>query len=142
MDSIIIEQLAPQDLEQVLALHETILPFPVSTEHAREIHNQILSDENYAILVAKRGAEVLGTVTAVCCKALATNFMVLEDFVVKPGHTGNGIGGKLMDAADNFARSRHCTYAILVSSGFRKDAHRFYEKHGFFEDVRGFRKGY
>ncbi len=142
MNSIAIERVSPADLDQVLALHETILPFPVSSEHAREVLNQILLDDNYAILVAKRDSEILGTVTAIRCKALATNFMVLEDFVVKPGHTGHGIGSKLMQAADDFARASHCTYAILVSSGFRKDAHRFYEKHGFEEDVRGFRKGY
>ena len=38
------------------------------------------------------------------------------------------------------AKIWQCDYIILVSSGFRHDAHRFYEAVGYTEDVRGFRK--
>jgi len=41
-----------------------------------------------------------------------------------------------------FAKEKGCGYAILVSSGFREGAHRFYEAMGYTEDVRGFRKYY
>ena len=62
--------------------------------------------------------------------------------MVKPGRTGQGIGSRIMEAVDAFAKEKNCAYAILVSSGFRTDAHRFYYNHGFTDDVRGFRKVY
>lgn len=142
MNTIRIEPLSSADIDQVVALLETLLPFPFSPDAVKDTYAQLLQDSAYRIFVAKRRTEVLGTVTAICCQALANRFLVLEDVVVKPGHTGHGIGGKLMDAADVFAREHQCTYAILVSSGFRTNAHRFYEKQGFVEDVRGFRKIY
>ena len=45
-----------------------------------------------------------------------------------------------MKEIDNFAIDKVCVYAIVVSSGFRKFSHIFYEKVGFDEDVVGFRK--
>ncbi len=137
-----IEKLQKKDLDDAIALVATLVPRELSIEQAYQVYDQIKDDDNYALLAAKEGDELLGTVTAIVCGALTSPFLVLEDFVVKPGRTGQGIGGMLLDATDRFAVAHHCTYAILVSSGFRKDAHRFYENHGFTEDVRGFRKGY
>ena len=85
---------------------------------------------------------VLGTVSVLCSRTLSGRFAVMEDVVVAENCRGRGIGTALLEAADSFARSRGCGYAIVVSSGFRKDAHRFYEKQGYTEDVWGFRKGY
>ena len=137
-----IENMKPEDLAQVVELHQTILPYEFTLEQAQERLPDLIEREDYRIFCARTGGEVLGTVTAICCKALSDNFLVLEDFVVKPGRTGQGIGGRIMEAVDTFAKEKHCAYAILVSSGFRTDAHRFYHNHGFVDDVRGFRKVY
>ena len=140
-----IEKLSPKDqmgMTQVAELHQTLLPVDIAAEELMSNHRAMTGREDYALLVAREDDVILGTVTAVCCQALTGRFMVLEDFVVRPGMTGKGIGSLLMEAADAFAAEQGCTYGILVSSGYRKDAHRFYERHGFEEDVRGFRKGY
>ena len=137
-----IENMKPEDLAQVVELHRTILPCDFPMEQARKRLPELLEREDYRSCCARAGDEVLGTVTAICCRALSDNFLVLEDFVVKPGRTGMGIGGRIMKAVDAFAKEKHCAYAILVSSGFRTDAHRFYHNHGFVDDVRGFRKVY
>lgn len=142
MEHLLIEKLKLEDLPQVVELHRTILPYEITEERAMERYRQLLDNEDYLVLAAKEGEQVLGTVTLICCRALADNFLVLEDFVVRPGLTGKGIGSRMMDAADAFARERNCAYAVLVSSGFRTDAHRFYHNHGFTDDVRGFRKVY
>ena len=142
MEHLVIEKMKLEDLPQVVELHRTILPYEITEEGAMERYHRLLDNEDYCILAAKEGAQVLGTVTLICCHALADNFLVLEDFVVRPGLTGKGIGSRIMDAADAFAREHDCAYAILVSSGFRTDAHRFYHNHGFTDDVRGFRKVY
>lgn len=142
MESVVIETLRPEDLEQVVELQRTILPYPIPEDKARARCRDILTRDEMCILTAKEGSQVLGTVTLVCCRGLADNFMVVEDLVVRPGLTGRGIGSRLMEEADRFARDNGCAYAILVSSAFRTDAHRFYHTHGFTDDVRGFRKVY
>jgi len=139
---IVIEELQPKYLEQAVQLHRTILPFDFPTETAEGRYGSILADPAHLVLCARMGEQVVGTVTLVCCRALSGNFLVLEDFVVRPGLTGQGIGGQLMERVDRFAREMSCGYAILVSSAFRTDAHRFYQNHGFVDEVRGFRKVY
>ncbi len=142
MDRLVIEKMQLEDLPQVVELQRTILPYEITGERAMERYRRVLDHEDYCVLAAKEGTEVLGTVTLICCHALADNFLVLEDFVVRPGLTGKGIGSRIMEAVDAFAQEQKCSYAILVSSGFRTDAHRFYHNHGFTDDVRGFRKVY
>lgn len=137
-----IEKLTLADLPQAVELQKTILPYDLTVEQAQEHYRRIMAREDYCVLAAREDGVLLGTVTLVCCQALADHFLVLEDFVVRPGLTGRGIGSRIMAAADQFAAEHNCAYAILVSSGFRKDAHRFYERHGFTDDVRGFRKVY
>jgi len=68
--------------------------------------------------------------------------LVVEDVVVAECSKRKGVGRKLFEALDSFAAERNCAYAILVSSGFRKGAHAFYEKMGCVDDVLGFRKMY
>lgn len=53
-----------------------------------------------------------------------------------------GIGKKLMDEADKFAKEKNCNYVIVASSDYRKSAHKFYENVGFVDGVLGFRKVY
>lgn len=70
------------------------------------------------------------------------NFLVIEDVIVKREYRGLGIGSELMKCIDEFAIKSNCGYSILVSKAYRKKAHTFYEKSGFTEDVRGFKKYY
>ena len=138
----ILEKLKIEDLSQVIELHKTLIPFEISFEKSSGNYKEMLSNENYYLVVAKEDDEVIGSALGICCKCLAVSFLVIEDVVVKEGIRGKGIGRKLMEALDEFAKTNNCAYAILVSSGHRKAAHEFYEKSGFIEDVRGFRKVY
>lgn len=138
----VIERLSEQYVGQVVELQKTLVPFELTGEEAAARLEYILSNPDYALLIAREGDEVLGTVTGICCRALSMPFLVIEDVVVREDCRGKGIGKVLMDELDRFALENKCEYAILVSSGFRKEAHKFYEKQGFTEDVRGFRKGY
>ena len=138
----VIEELKPEYMEQVQALQWSLAPFGREKEEAKRILRTMRDSEDYFLVVAREGDEILGTATGVCCNVLSGSFLAIEDVVVKETRRGMGIGARLMEALDEFARQRGCLYAILVSSGFRKEAHKFYEKQGFVEDVRGFRKGY
>jgi GNAT superfamily N-acetyltransferase len=138
----IIEKLKIEELLQVLELHKDIIPFAISFDKAFEMYNEMLLDDNYFVVVAKEEEEVIGSAIGICCKTLTVPFLIIEDVVVKEGLRGKGIGKKIMESLDSFAEGKNCAYAILVSSDFRKKAHKFYESHGFTDGVRGFRKVY
>ncbi len=138
----VIEQAKWEDFEQIWALQTSIAPVGRTKEEAKAALQTMIDSEDCFLAVAREGDTILGTVTGVCCPIMLGSFLVMEDMVVREDCRGTGIGKQLMAAMDAFAAGRGCLYGILVSSGFRKDAHRFYEKQGFEEDVRGFRKGY
>lgn len=141
----IIEKLKIEDIKELLKLYEKLAPFENSLETSIEIYKEMLKDEQYLILTAKEEGKVIGSVLGICCKSIATGgnpFLVIEDVIVDENVRGKGIGRKLISAIEEFGKEKHCAYGILVSSGFRKEAHKFYESLGFTEDVRGFRKMY
>ena len=138
----IIEPLKIEDILQVLELYKTLIPFEFCTNGSLAAYQKMMSNENYYLVVAKEDNRIIGSALGICCKCLVASFLVIEDVIVKEGLRGKGIGRKLMEDLDEFAKSKNCVYAILVSSGHRKAAHQFYEKNGFIDDVRGFRKIY
>lgn len=138
----IIENLKEEDIPQLLELYKTLLPFELSLIKSIKTYKEILSNEDYSLLVAKDDNIVIGSVLGIYCKALAVSFLVVEDVIIKDGLRGKGIGRKLMEALDDIAKSKQCSYAILVSSSHRKAAHKFYENTGFTDNVVGFRKIY
>ena len=135
----IIEKLQPEYIPQVLALQQQIVPYALDPEYAAANYETLLHREECCILAARDGNTVLGTVSGFCCRGLASTLLVIEDLIVCEGLRGSGIGTKLMTSIHAYGKSQGCEYAILVSSGFRKQAHKFYEKLCYTEDVRGFR---
>ncbi|WP_297439243.1 GNAT family N-acetyltransferase [uncultured Clostridium sp.] len=141
----IIERLKIEDIPKLIKLYKELVNRETDLDIACNKYNEILKDENQCILVAKENDEIIGTLMGVVCKSLALDgkpFLVVEDVIVNPNLRGKGIGKTLVEEIDKFAISKDCLYAIVVSSGFRKFSHIFYEKVGFDEDVVGFRKSY
>lgn len=136
----IIEKLQPQHVAQAAALLQQLVPFDIDPAAAEAEYEALTARGNGCVLVAREGDEIIGTVSGFCCRGLAGAFLVVEDLIVREGIRGGGIGRQLMMAIDEFGRSHGCKYAMLVSSGFRTGAHRFYESLGYDHDVRGFRK--
>ena len=136
----IIEKLRPEHVLQTTALQQQIVPYHIDPDFAVKHYETMVHQPDCIVLVAREGDEILGTVSGFVCRGLAGSFLTIEDLIVQEHLRGKGIGRQLMSAMDDFGRSRDCCYALLVSSGFRKRAHHFYETIGYTEDVRGFRK--
>lgn len=139
---ITIEKLKIEDIEEISCLLKDLVPFDFSTENALEKYQEIINYNSYLIIVAKENNTIVGTVSGIICKCLATSFLAIEAFIVKDGLRGKGIGKKMMEFLEEFSKEKECSYSILVSSNHRTEAHKFYEKMGFNDDVRGFRKFY
>ena len=137
-----LEKLKVEDIPDLLELYTALIPFETSLEKSVEIYKEMLLDENYFLMVAKENNRVIGSALGICCNGLIEPFLVIEDVIVKEGLRGKGIGKKLMESLDEFAKNKHCGYAILVSSAHRTGAHKFYERAGFIDSVVGFRKVY
>lgn len=140
-----IEKLQLADIPALLELYRELLPVENSPQDMAFHYEAMLQNPDYALLVVKEDGKLLGSALGICCHCLAFQgkpFLVIEDVIVRDGLRGKGIGRKLFEALEAFALEKGCAYSMLVSSGYRKEAHVFYEKMGFTEDVRGFRKMY
>lgn len=141
----IVEKLQFKDIDQLIELYKDLTPFENSIEKSKKLYEEMIEDENYLLLVAKEENKVIGSVLIICCKALACGgnpFLVIEDVIVDENIRGKGVGKRLFEKIEEYAEMKKCAYSILVSSHFRENAHKFYEKIGFVDGVRGFRKIY
>jgi GNAT superfamily N-acetyltransferase len=59
---------------------------------------------------------------------------------VAPERRGEGIGSVLLEAAIAQARAAGCYRVQLTSNKVRRDAHRFYLRHGFVASHEGFKR--
>jgi len=64
----------------------------------------------------------------------------LTGVVVTEGARGNGVGGRLLLCAEEWARERGAHQLALTSHLRRIDAHTFYRRRGFEETGRRFAK--
>ena len=141
-DNIEIVTMSPEDLPQIRQLYRELLQedCPIST--LQKNYRLALEQPGYFPLAAKKENLVLGTAVGFICTAPDAPFLVVENVVVREDCRGMGVGRRILEHLDALAVEHRCSYSILVSSGFRKSAHRFYESAGYTDDVRGFRKYY
>ncbi|HET7815386.1 MAG TPA: GNAT family N-acetyltransferase [Candidatus Baltobacteraceae bacterium] len=55
----------------------------------------------------------------------------VEGLIVEDEYRGLGIGARLLEAAEEWARKRGCTSVRVLSNVIRERAHHFYERRGF-----------
>jgi len=137
-----IKEAERDDIPQIIQLYAALFDEELNMEEVHKNYETLNRDETCGLLVAKEKDEVVGTCSVFICPSLAEKFLVVEDVVVKAQSRELGIGKQLFQIVDEIAEANRCAYAILISSGFRKGAHIFYEKMGYVDDVRGFRKVY
>jgi GNAT superfamily N-acetyltransferase len=95
------------------------------------------------VLVADLGGEVVG----VCQVMVFPHFQhtggwcaELESMHVRSDIRSQGVGAKLLAAADELARREGCYRIQLTSRNVREDAHRFYLANGYELTSQGFKK--
>jgi GNAT superfamily N-acetyltransferase len=93
----------------------------------------MLSDHRVrTVLVAERGGEVLGMVTAQLVVSTAEGGLstLVEDLIVEPGSRGAGIGRALLEGIERWALERGATRLQLLADRENAPALAFYERAG------------
>jgi GNAT superfamily N-acetyltransferase len=95
------------------------------------------------VLVADLNGEVVG----ICQVMVFPHFQrtggwcaELESVHVRSDVRSQGVGAKLLAAAEEIARRQGCYRIQLTSRNVREDAHRFYQANGFELTSQGFKK--
>ena len=105
---------------------------------------EIDRDPSATVIVAvNHGVDVVGMLQLITFRHLqhrGGRCAQIESMHVRHDLRYSGIGGKLLDHAVEFARESGCYRIQLTSDEQRRDAHRFYERHGFVGSHRGFKR--
>ena len=128
-------------LEEVDVLHSEHLPhiFRRANEPVRtwDYYWGLLEDENFAVFVAEVGGKLVGCVQALVREAPAMalyvprRYAVVDSLVVQQAAQEHGVGRKLMETVDAWARTEGASEVELNVYEFNQKAIGFYEKLGY-----------
>jgi GNAT superfamily N-acetyltransferase len=139
-----IREATQDEIERVLGMYEWLFEPPGYTprwwdpDRAREALVEAIDSDRSTVLVADDDGELVG----LCSAYLELNSVRfgqrcwVEDLAVHPERRSEGIGGALLDAAQDWARDHGATHFELDTGVAREDAQRFYERRG--EFAKGF----
>ena len=110
----------------------TQLGYPSTTEQVLARLRTLPQDGTHAVYVAENDAGVIGWVHVfellpVCHNRVAE----VAGLVVDASCRASGVGKRLMDAAENWAREKGLDTVVLRSNVIREAAHKFYENLGY-----------
>jgi GNAT superfamily N-acetyltransferase len=93
---------------------------------------QLQKDNHHGIFVAAQTNEVVGWVHVCQCDLLIMpRHAIVLGLIVDENYRRSGIGKKLMQSIESWAKERECEAILLRSNIIRKEAHIFYEKIGY-----------
>lgn len=109
------------------------LGHPLPPDRVAERLDALARQGGSATLVAERGGDVVGLVSAQALLVLHRARPVgrVTVLVVGAGRIGSGIGTALLRAAEAFLVGAGCSRIEVTSAAHRRDAHAFYLARGF-----------
>ena len=109
------------------------LGYPTGEAEMRRRFDRVAEDPEHAALVAETGSgEVVGWVHVHLTRWLATPTRgELAGLIVAATARNQGIGARLLRAAEEWTKAHGGAVLSLRSNVVRKDAHRFYERAGY-----------
>jgi ribosomal protein S18 acetylase RimI-like enzyme len=119
------------------------LGYPTTPEALRDRLQKIEREAEHEVCVAEAGSEVLGWIDLLVERALVSgNEVEIAGLVVDEACRGRGLGRRLMEHAEQWAREKGCRSVRLRSNVVRAEAHAFYERLGYsvFKTQKNFRK--
>jgi ribosomal protein S18 acetylase RimI-like enzyme len=132
------------ELIDLAVLQKELINEEPNLDKMLECLTEILKDQNYYLLGARKAGRLVGSLVAIVCHDLFGDcipFMIVENVIVNKNERQQGIGTKLMENVETIAKERGCRYIMLVSAAERTKARDFYHSLGYNSDnYRGFKK--
>jgi GNAT superfamily N-acetyltransferase len=132
---VVIRSARPADMPAVAAAYEWLFVPPGqrppqwdAAKAVRALH-EVWSSDRSDVLIADADGDLVGF-CSVYLDILSVRFgqrSWVEDLAVHPEQRSQGIGHRLLTAAQDWARQHGATHLELDSGNDRKRAHRFYE---------------
>jgi GNAT superfamily N-acetyltransferase len=148
--SILVREARLEDLEAIVRLHEEDSlgahgdAWSAQTKPAYEAaFAAIRSSPDNHLFVAVDGSVVVGTFQLTFIPNLTGRGALrvkVESVKVSAALRSQGIGARMMEQAEELARQRGARLLELTSNAKRLDAHRFYERIGYEQSHKGFKK--
>lgn len=140
-----ISSINASDLGELAVLYDELTGKKTNLVLMESLFKKITDNTDYILIGAKdKEQRLVGSVMGIICTDIVGEcqpFLVLENVIVNEKCRRQGIGGKLIQYIENWARERNCYYIMLVSLIQRKDAHEFYEVNGYKPGVvQGYKK--
>ena len=130
-DGIAIRPVAEADLPALPGLLAQ-LGYPMPVEEAARRLAAVQAAPGHAVLVAAREGRVLGLLRLFLRPALEKPpEVVVQALVVEAGLRGSDLGGRLLRAAEDWARAQGQPSVSLHSGAQRDAAHAFYAAQGY-----------
>ncbi len=133
-----IEQANVEDIPQMADLLAILFSeeaefTPDRERQMRGLQMIIQSPERGSIFIATEEGEVVGMTSLLFTISTAKGSQVcwLEDMIVHPDWRNQGIGGRLLQYAVNYARSQGMARITLLTDRSSEGSIRFYTRHGF-----------
>lgn len=141
--NIIVREIEEKDYSAILSLWNNELGNKnVTIENIAPHYDRVKNDDRYKTYVALLENEVAGFISSAQTYAVGFDgsYMQIIAIAVKTEKQGKGIGTKLIQSMESYAREKGC-YGIGVCSGFKRTgAHAFYERNGFYKGSYAFNK--
>jgi GNAT superfamily N-acetyltransferase len=124
----------PEDFADLLILFRQLWPTkPINEGRLREVFLRVIAapGRQYFCAVMEGRVVGLGSVTIKDNLWQEGTIAYVEEIVVHEDLQGKGIGTRLLERLISSAKENGCRRVELDSAFHRKQAHQFYEQHGF-----------
>jgi GNAT superfamily N-acetyltransferase len=131
MDELIIRKATIDDAVGVAKLSAT-LGYPVTAEAMEQRLTRVLKLETHSVLVAERNGEIVGWTHGAEQEMLELDRRCeIWGLVVAENERGRGVGRRLIEAIEDWARDRGLADMSVRSNVIRPESHPFYERIGY-----------
>lgn len=120
------------------------LGYPATEKQTETRFLRLLPKTKHALFVAEGpGNELVGWIHVSVANLIESDLRAeVNGLIVAETHRSLGAGAKLLEAAENWARTCGCRAVNLRSNVIRERAHKFYERQGYehYKTQKAFRK--